>query len=31
VSTNTLAGGASSFSDLQSTNYPGRYYRFRSP
>lgn len=30
VSTNTLANGASSFSDPQWTNYPGRYYRLRS-
>jgi len=31
VSTNTLTGGASSFSDSQSSNYPCRFYRFRSP
>jgi len=32
VSTNALNGnGASSFSDSQSANYPGRFYRFRSP
>ncbi len=31
VSTNTLTGGTSSFSDSQSSNYPGRFYRFRSP
>jgi BspA type Leucine rich repeat region (6 copies) len=32
VSTNTLsAGGASTFSDSKSGNYPNRYYRFRSP
>jgi len=32
VSTNFLdASGASSFSDLQSGNYPARFYRFRSP
>ena len=32
VSTNTLSsGGASSFLDLQSTNYPNRYYRFTAP
>ena len=31
VSTNTLTGGASYFSDPQWTNYAGRFYRFRSP
>jgi hypothetical protein len=31
VATNTLAGGASYFSDPQWTNYPTRFYRFRSP
>ena len=31
VSTNTLTGGASSFSDSQSSNYSSRFYRFRSP
>jgi len=31
VSTNTLASGASYFSDPQWTNYPGRFYRLRSP
>jgi len=32
VSTNAFNGsGASSFSDLQSANYPARFYRFRSP
>jgi hypothetical protein len=31
VATNTLAGGTSYFSDPQWTNYPGRYYRIRSP
>jgi hypothetical protein len=32
VTTNTLsASGASSFSDLLSSNYPARFYRFRSP
>ena len=31
VSTNTLTGGTSSFTDPQWTNYPGRYYRLRSP
>jgi hypothetical protein len=32
VSTNALnGGGASSFSDSQSGNYPTRFYRFRSP
>jgi hypothetical protein len=31
VSTNTLTGGSSYFSDPQWTNYPDRFYRFRSP
>ena len=31
VSTNTLTGGAAYFSDPQWTNYPGRFYRLRSP
>ncbi|MDR3457333.1 MAG: leucine-rich repeat domain-containing protein [Verrucomicrobiae bacterium] len=31
VGTNTLTGGSSYFSDSQWTNYPGRYYRLRSP
>ena len=31
VSTNILTGGASSFSDPQSSSYPRRFYRFRSP
>ena len=31
VATNTLTGGASYFSDSQWTNYPGRFYRLRSP
>ena len=32
VSTNTLSGyGTSAFSDPQSSGYPMRYYRFRSP
>lgn len=31
VSTNTLTGGTSYFSDPQWTNYPGRFYRLRSP
>ena len=31
VSTNTLTGGASYFSDPAWTNYHGRFYRFRSP
>jgi hypothetical protein len=31
VQTNTLTGGAAYFSDPQWTNYPGRYYRLRSP
>ena len=31
VSTNTLSGGTSSFSDPQSMNYPNRYYRFSAP
>ena len=30
VSTNTLTGGQSYFSDPQWTNYPGRFYRFRA-
>jgi hypothetical protein len=31
VGTNTLTGGSSYFSDPQWTNYPTRFYRFRSP
>ena len=31
VSTNTLTGGTSAFSDPQWTNYPGRYYRVTTP
>lgn len=31
ISTNTLAGGWSYFSDPQWTNYPNRFYRLRSP
>ncbi len=31
VSTNTLTGGSSYFSDPQWTNYPTRFYRLRSP
>jgi len=31
VSTNTLTGGSSYFSDPQWTNYPGRFYRLCSP
>jgi hypothetical protein len=31
VSTNTLTGGLSYFSDSQWTNYPSRFYRLRSP
>jgi hypothetical protein len=31
VSTNTLSGGSSYFTDSQWTNYPGRFYRLRSP
>ena len=31
VGTNTLTGGSSYFSDSQGTNYPGRFYRLRSP
>ena len=31
VETNTLTGGSSYFSDPQWTNYPGRFYRLRSP
>jgi len=31
IQTNTLTGGSTSFSDPQWTNYPGRFYRLRSP
>ena len=32
VATNTFSGsGTSSFNDAQWTNYPSRFYRFRSP
>ena len=31
IATNSLTGGASCFSDPQWTNYPGRFYRLRSP
>ena len=31
VATNPLTGGTSYFSDPQWTNYPGRFYRLRSP
>jgi len=31
VATNTLTGGTSHFSDAQSSNYPARFYRLRSP
>ncbi len=31
VQTNTLIGGTAYFSDPQWTNYPARFYRFRSP
>jgi hypothetical protein len=31
VATNTITGGSSYFSDPQWTNYPGRFYRLRSP
>jgi hypothetical protein len=31
VGTNTITGGSSYFSDPQWTNYPGRFYRLRSP
>ena len=31
VQTNILTGGTSYFNDPQWTNYPGRFYRFRSP
>lgn len=31
VATNTLTGGSSYFSDAQWMNYPGRFYRVRSP
>jgi hypothetical protein len=29
--TNTPTGGASTFTDPQSSSYPGRFYRFRAP
>ena len=29
--TNTLTGGTAYFGDPQWTNYPGRFYRLRSP
>jgi PKD repeat protein len=31
LQTNTLSGGSFYFSDAQWTNYPGRFYRLRSP
>jgi hypothetical protein len=31
LSTNTLTGGVSTFTDTQSSNYPLHFYRFRSP
>ena len=31
VQTNKLTGGSAYFSDPQWTNYPGRFYRLRSP
>jgi hypothetical protein len=31
LQTNTLTGGSSYFSDPKWTNYPGRFYRLRSP
>ena len=31
VSTNAFTGGTSYFSDPQWTNYPGRFYRIRTP
>jgi hypothetical protein len=31
IGTNTLTGGSSYFSDPKWTNYPGRFYRLRSP
>ena len=31
VATNTLTSGSSYFSDPAWTNYPGRFYRLRSP
>jgi hypothetical protein len=31
VGTNTLTDGSSYFSDPQWMNYPGRFYRLRSP
>jgi hypothetical protein len=31
LQTNTLTGGSIYFSDPDWANYPGRFYRFRSP
>jgi hypothetical protein len=31
VQTNTLTGGSAVFNDPQWANYPGRFYRLRSP
>jgi hypothetical protein len=31
LGTNTLTNGSAYFSDAQRTNYPGRFYRVRSP
>jgi hypothetical protein len=31
LQTNTLTGASCDFSDLQSTNYPSRFYRLRWP
>jgi hypothetical protein len=31
VQTNTFTAGTAYFSDPQWTNYPGRFYRLRSP
>jgi hypothetical protein len=31
LSTNTLTGGSSYFSDPEWSNYPSRFYRLRSP
>jgi hypothetical protein len=31
LGTNTLTSGSSTFTDLQWTNFPSRYYRVRTP
>ncbi len=31
IQTNTLTDGGANFNDSQWTNYPGRFYRVRSP